>query len=69
VWAVPALMWLVYRAEHRLATITATAWILAIGSYLISFLLKVQPRSGSSRAPGTTPCSAGRTRLWACSRS
>ncbi|MBB5807672.1 alpha-1,2-mannosyltransferase [Saccharothrix ecbatanensis] len=43
VWAVPALMWLVYRAEHRLATITATAWILAIGSYLISFLLKVQP--------------------------
>jgi alpha-1,2-mannosyltransferase len=43
VWAVPALMWLVYRAEHRLATITATAWVLAIGSYLISFLLKVQP--------------------------
>ncbi|MER5269015.1 mannosyltransferase [Actinosynnema sp. NPDC002837] len=43
VWAVPALMWLVYAAKHRLATITAVAWILAIGSYLISFLLKTQP--------------------------
>ena len=43
VWAVPALMWLVHAAEHRLAKVTAVAWLLAIGSYLISFLLKAQP--------------------------
>ncbi|MFD1150452.1 mannosyltransferase [Saccharothrix hoggarensis] len=43
VWAVPALMWLLYSAKHRLATVTAVAWLLAIGSYLISFLLKAQP--------------------------
>jgi alpha-1,2-mannosyltransferase len=43
VWAVPALMWLLYAAKHRLATVTAVAWVLAIGSYLISFLLKTQP--------------------------
>ncbi len=43
VWAVPALMWLVHAAKHRLATVTAVAWVLAIGSYLISFLLKAQP--------------------------
>ncbi|MEU4741762.1 mannosyltransferase [Actinosynnema sp. NPDC023658] len=43
VWAVPALMWLIYSARHRLATATAVAWVLAIGSYLISFLLKAQP--------------------------
>jgi alpha-1,2-mannosyltransferase len=43
VWAVPALMWLIYRARHRLATATAIAWLLAIGSYLISILLIVQP--------------------------
>ncbi|MCE6994505.1 mannosyltransferase [Saccharothrix sp. S26] len=43
VWAVPALMWLLYAAKHRLAAITAGAWLLAIGSYLISFLLKAQP--------------------------
>ncbi|MFI9011362.1 mannosyltransferase [Actinosynnema sp. NPDC053489] len=43
VWAVPALMWLVYAAGHRLATATAAAWLLATGSYLISFLLNAQP--------------------------
>jgi alpha-1,2-mannosyltransferase len=43
VWAVPALMWLVYAAKHRLATVTAVAWLAAIGSYLISFLLNAQP--------------------------
>ncbi|GAB2990381.1 mannosyltransferase [Saccharothrix stipae] len=43
VWAVPALMWLVHAAGHRLAKITAVAWLLAVGSYLISFLLKAQP--------------------------
>ncbi|MGW4111751.1 mannosyltransferase [Actinosynnema sp. NPDC004786] len=43
VWAVPALMWLLYSARHRLAAVTAVAWLLAIGSYLISFLLNAQP--------------------------
>ncbi|MEU5691561.1 mannosyltransferase [Actinosynnema sp. NPDC020468] len=43
VWMAPALLWLLYRAEHRLARITAGAWVLAVGSYLISILLKVQP--------------------------
>ncbi|WP_433268501.1 mannosyltransferase [Actinosynnema sp. CS-041913] len=43
VWAVPALMWLVYGVRHRLAAVTAWAWLLAIGSYLISYLLIVQP--------------------------
>ncbi|TQM81126.1 alpha-1,2-mannosyltransferase [Saccharothrix saharensis] len=43
VWAVPALLWLVHSARHRLATVTAVAWLVAIGSYLISFLLKAQP--------------------------
>ncbi|RKT52600.1 mannosyltransferase [Saccharothrix australiensis] len=42
VWAVPALLWLVQGVRHRLATVTAWAWLLAIGSYLISFLLKAQ---------------------------
>ncbi|MEU7531108.1 mannosyltransferase [Saccharothrix sp. NPDC042600] len=43
VWAVPALMWLIYGVRHRLAAVTAWAWVLAIGSYLISFLLHAQP--------------------------
>ncbi|MBB5956229.1 alpha-1,2-mannosyltransferase [Saccharothrix tamanrassetensis] len=43
VWAVPALMWLIYGVRHRLAAVTAWAWLLAIGSYLISYLLIVQP--------------------------
>ncbi len=42
VWAVPALMWLVYGVRNRLATVTAWAWLLAIGSYLISILLIAQ---------------------------
>lgn len=43
VWAVPALMWLLHGTAHRLAKVTAVAWLAAIGSYLISFLLIVQP--------------------------
>ncbi|QFZ16729.1 mannosyltransferase [Saccharothrix syringae] len=43
VWAVPALMWLLYGVRHRLAAIAAAAWLAAIGSYLISFLLNAQP--------------------------
>ncbi|MBW4719229.1 mannosyltransferase [Saccharothrix obliqua] len=42
VWAVPALMWLCYGVRHRLAAVAAWAWVLAIGSYLISFLLIAQ---------------------------
>lgn len=45
VWMMPALMWLLYgRASgHRLVVVTAWAWVLAVGSYLISILLIVQP--------------------------
>ncbi|KAA2264006.1 mannosyltransferase [Solihabitans fulvus] len=45
VWMVPGLMWLLYgRARgHRLVAWTAGLWVLAVGSYLISFLLKAQP--------------------------
>ncbi|NUT52204.1 MAG: mannosyltransferase [Saccharothrix sp.] len=43
VWAAPALLWLVHAAKHRLAAITAVAWLAAVGSYLISFLLNAQP--------------------------
>jgi alpha-1,2-mannosyltransferase len=39
VWAVPALMWLIHGTAHRLAKVTAVAWLAAIGSYLISILL------------------------------
>ncbi|GAA2694081.1 MULTISPECIES: mannosyltransferase [Actinosynnema] len=42
VWMVPALMWLTYRATHRLATTAAWVWLVAVGSYLISFLLMAQ---------------------------
>ncbi|MBP2340869.1 alpha-1,2-mannosyltransferase [Saccharothrix coeruleofusca] len=43
VWVVPALMWLVYRGGHRLCAVAAWVWVVAIGSFLISFLLRVQP--------------------------
>ncbi|GAA3872307.1 mannosyltransferase [Saccharothrix violaceirubra] len=43
VWVVPALMWLLYRANHPIARITAGLWVLAIGGYLISILLILQP--------------------------
>ncbi|WP_440901151.1 mannosyltransferase [Actinosynnema sp.] len=42
VWMVPALLWLTYRATHRLATAAAWVWLVAVGSYLISFLLMAQ---------------------------
>ncbi|GAA1260640.1 mannosyltransferase [Saccharothrix xinjiangensis] len=42
VWAVPALMWLLHGTSHRLARVTAVAWLAAIGSYLISVLLIAQ---------------------------
>ncbi|AXX28064.1 mannosyltransferase [Actinosynnema pretiosum subsp. pretiosum] len=42
VWMVPALLWLTYRATHRLATTAAWVWLVAVGSYLISFLLMAQ---------------------------
>lgn len=43
VWAIPALLWLVYgKARGRLVTATAWAWLLAVGSYLISVLLILQ---------------------------
>ncbi|HWE90133.1 MAG TPA: mannosyltransferase [Pseudonocardiaceae bacterium] len=44
VWVVPALLWLLYgrAAGGRLVIVTAGLWILATGSFLISFLLKAQ---------------------------
>ncbi|CCH28158.1 mannosyltransferase [Actinosynnema sp. NPDC047251] len=43
VWAIPALLWLVHgKARGPLVTATAWAWLLAIGSYLISILLILQ---------------------------
>ncbi|MGH3435104.1 MAG: mannosyltransferase, partial [Sciscionella sp.] len=43
VWVVPALLWLIYgRARGRLVTVTAVLWLAAVGSFLISFLLKWQ---------------------------
>ncbi|PRY46751.1 mannosyltransferase [Umezawaea tangerina] len=41
VWAMPALMWLLYGPanRHRLVNTTAVVWVLSIGSFLISFLL------------------------------
>lgn len=44
VWVVPALLWLVYgrAAGGRLVTITAVAWVVAVGSFVISFLLVLQ---------------------------
>ncbi|HJP74200.1 MAG TPA: mannosyltransferase [Pseudonocardiaceae bacterium] len=45
VWMVPALLWLLYGrvAGQRAALWTATMWLVAVGSYLISFLLAIQP--------------------------
>jgi alpha-1,2-mannosyltransferase len=44
VWMVPAVLWLVYgrAAGGRLVTITAVAWLVAVFSYVISFLLVLQ---------------------------
>jgi alpha-1,2-mannosyltransferase len=44
VWMVPALLWLLYgrAAGRRAALVTATVWLAAVGSYLISFLLAQQ---------------------------
>ena len=44
VWMVPALLWLLYgrAAGGRLVWITAVVWLAATGSFLISFLLKLQ---------------------------
>jgi alpha-1,2-mannosyltransferase len=44
VWMVPAVLWLVYgrAAGGRLVTITAVAWLVAVGSFVISFLLVLQ---------------------------
>ena len=45
VWMVPAVLWLLYgpARTHLLARVTAVLWLLAVGSFLISFLLKAQP--------------------------
>ena len=44
VWMVPALLWLLYgrAAGGRLVATTAVVWLVAVGSFLISFLLKMQ---------------------------
>jgi alpha-1,2-mannosyltransferase len=44
VWMVPALLWLLYgrAAGGKLVTTTAIGWLIAVGSFLISFLLKLQ---------------------------
>jgi alpha-1,2-mannosyltransferase len=44
VWAVPVLLWLLYgRARgQRIVVATAIVWVLAVGSYLISFLITAQ---------------------------
>jgi alpha-1,2-mannosyltransferase len=44
VWMVPAVLWLVYgrAAGGRLVTVTAVAWLVAVGSFVISFLLVLQ---------------------------
>jgi alpha-1,2-mannosyltransferase len=45
VWVVPAILWLCYgrAAGHRLVVSTAIVWVLATGSFTISFLLDQQP--------------------------
>lgn len=45
VWVVPALLWLVYgrAAGQRLSVICAVVWLVATGSYIVSFLLDLQP--------------------------
>jgi alpha-1,2-mannosyltransferase len=44
VWVVPAVLWLVYgrAAGGRLVTVTAVAWLVAVFSFVISFLLVLQ---------------------------
>jgi alpha-1,2-mannosyltransferase len=44
VWMMPALMWMLYgkASTNRLIQTTAVVWILAVGSFLISFLLIAQ---------------------------
>jgi len=44
VWVVPAVLWLVYgrAAGGRLVTITALVWLVAVFSFVISFLLVLQ---------------------------
>lgn len=44
VWMVPAVLWLIYgrAAGGRLVTITAIVWLVAVGSFVISFLLVLQ---------------------------
>jgi alpha-1,2-mannosyltransferase len=45
VWVVPAILWLLYgrAAGGRLVVTTAIVWLLATGSFVISFLLELQP--------------------------
>jgi alpha-1,2-mannosyltransferase len=45
VWMVPALLWLLYGrvAGQRAALWTATMWLVAVCSYVISILLAIQP--------------------------
>lgn len=45
VWVVPAILWLCYgrTTGHRLVTTTMIVWIVAAGSYVVSFLLTQQP--------------------------
>jgi alpha-1,2-mannosyltransferase len=44
VWMVPAVLWLLYgrAAGGRLVAVTAVVWLVAVGSFLISFLLDMQ---------------------------
>jgi alpha-1,2-mannosyltransferase len=44
VWMVPAVLWLLYgrAAGGKLVTITAIVWLVAVGSFVISFLLVLQ---------------------------
>ena len=44
-WVVPAILWLLYgrAAGGRLVVTTAIVWLLATGSFVISFLLELQP--------------------------
>jgi alpha-1,2-mannosyltransferase len=51
VWMVPVVLWLLYGATGRLAAAAAVAWLVATGSFLISFLeFLPSPSSGISPA-------------------
>lgn len=51
VWMVPAVLWLLYGATSRLTVASAIAWLVATGSYLISFLETIpSPNSGIPQA-------------------